>query len=73
MSHGAMGAGFGFRTATVMLGYMEVVYYMRHGGQWDGCVGAVRDRHVSVGIWAVQGLLSFGLRCEVVRPFIRFA
>jgi len=39
MSHGAMWAGFGFRSAALMLGYMEVVYHMRHGGQWDGCVG----------------------------------
>ena len=50
MSHGAMWAGFGFRFATVMLGYMEVVYYMRHGGRWDGCVWSARGFHVSVSI-----------------------
>jgi len=50
MSHGAMGAGFVFRTATVRLGYMEVVYYVRHGGHWGGCVWAVRGRRVSISI-----------------------
>ena len=44
------GGLLGFGIATVVLGYMEVVYYVRHGGHWGGCVGAVRGLCVSVGI-----------------------
>jgi len=50
---------------------MEVVYYMRHGGQWDGCVKMVRDRHVSVSMWAAQGVVPLGSDVKLlVRPFV---